>query len=61
MKKPKYIYSHCIIKAMDRDDLCRKINRRLTRGERLVCYGAMGCPDNAGRYSYHVTIETARD
>ncbi len=61
MKKPKYTYSHCEIKAKDHYELCRKISRRLTLGERVLCYEAMGTPTNAGLYHYQVTIETLRD
>jgi hypothetical protein len=57
MKQPKYTYSQCEIKAKDRYDLCGKINRRLSRGQKLVCYEAFR--SSAGsRFVYQVTIET---
>ena len=66
MKKPKYTYSHCVIKAKDRYDLCRKINRRLKRGERVLFYQSFGSGTSSSRfseirYTYDVTIESLED
>ncbi len=59
MKKPKYTYSHCEIKAKDRYELCSKISRRLARGDRLFSYESCGLI--GGLFLYLVTIETVHD